>query len=135
MFVCNVMFYIGISFVTPLQQYFLVVLVMHSQASAMLSGRGSTTLTVAALFTLSSFPRLCTNTDAGFPSWSTAECMVSPEGSVRSGSSRVQLRTALLSAPMATLVSPPPPGPARAAEGTDRRQNTQTHKQCKVVSC
>lgn len=78
---------------------------------AMISETGFTTLALAALLTLSSFPRLCTNTDAGFPSWSTAECMVSPDGNVRSGSSRVQLRTALVSAPMAALA--PLTGPTR----------------------
>lgn len=58
-------------------------------------------ITLAALLTLSSLPRLWTNTDASFPSRSTDGYMVIPEGSVRSGSSRVQLCTALLSAPIA----------------------------------
>lgn len=63
--------------------------------------------TLAALLTLSSLPRLWTNTEADFPSWRMAEYMVSPEGRVSSGSSRIQLRTALLSAPMAAFVSGP----------------------------
>lgn len=73
---------------------------------------GLTVHTLAALLTLSSLPRLWTNTEAGFPSWRAAEYMVSPEGSVMSGSpSRVQPRSALLSAPMAARL------PARAFNG------------------
>lgn len=61
--------------------------------------------TLAALLTLSSLPRLWTNTEAGFDSWRIAEYIVSPEGRVSNGSSSVQLRTALFSAPMTAFVA------------------------------
>lgn len=61
--------------------------------------------TLAALLTLSSLPALWTNTEAGFDSWRIAVYIVSPEGRVSNGSSSVQLRTALFSAPMTAFVA------------------------------
>lgn len=55
---------------------------------------------------------------------------MSPEGKVRSGSSRMQLRTALLSAPMAAL-TPRPEGPWR--EGFKTRKPKRDMCQCEVV--
>lgn len=81
--------------------------------------------TFAALLTLSSLPRLWTNTEAGFSSWSTAEYIVRPKGRVRSGSSSMQLRTALLSAPIAALALGPGGG---CRERTVLTSNTQLQR-------
>lgn len=56
--------------------------------------------TLAALLTLSSFSLLYTNTEAHLPSCRTAGYTARPEGKVTGGPSKVQLRTALLSAPI-----------------------------------